>query len=162
MASLFEIDERIANYQMEFDPETGEWINEDEWNEIQMSKEEKIENTALVIKNKMYLLEALKSEKKSIEERIKVLTNEIERLKYRIGVSLGYTKFETPKVKIGWRKSESLIVKDVDKIPKKYLKVEKSTKFLKEEAKKYLKSIQGTNKKCDWAELEEKQNMQLK
>lgn len=161
MASLYQIDERLLNYQMEFDSD-GVWINEDEYNAIQMDKEEKIENTALVIKNKQYLLEALKTEKKSLDERIKVLTNEIDRLKQRVGFSLGYEPFETPKCKISFRKSESVVVTDEDKIPKKYFKTEKVTKLMKDEVKKYLKGIQGSGKKCKWAKLEEKQNLQLK
>lgn len=162
MASLWEIDERLMNYQMEFDPDTGEWVNEDEYNAIQMDKDEKIENTALVIKNKQYLLDALKDEKRNLDDRIKVLTNEIDRLKQRVGFSLGYKPFETPKCKISFRKSKSVVVTDEDKIPKKFFKTEKVTKLMKDEVKKYLASIEGSNKKCNWAKLEEKQNLQLK
>lgn len=161
MASLWEIDERLMNYQMEFDSD-GVWVNEDEYNAIQMDKSEKIENTALVIKNKQYLLEALKNEKKSLDERIKVLTNEIDRLKQKVGFSLGYKPFETSKCKISFRKSESVVVTDEDKIPKKYFKTEKVAKLMKDEVKKYLKGIQGSGKNCKWAKLEEKQNLQLK
>lgn len=161
MASLYDIDERIANYQMEFDSD-GVWCNEDEWNSIQMEKEEKIENTILVIKNKQYLLDALKSEKNNLDERIKVLTNEIKRLKERVGESLNYQKFETPKCKVSFRKSEAVIIKDESKIPKRFFKTEEVTKFLKDEAKKYLKGIKGSDEECDWAELEEHQNIQIK
>lgn len=161
MSSLYEIDARLASYEMEFDSD-GVWINEDEYNAIQMDKSEKIENTALVIKNKQYLLEALKNEKKSLDERIKVLTNEIDRLKQKVGFSLGYKPFETSKCKISFRKSESVVVTDEDKIPKKYFKTEKVTKLMKDEVKKYLKGIQGSEKNCDWASIETKQNIQIK
>lgn len=149
------------NYQMEFD-EDGVWINESEWEAIQMEKEEKIENTILVIKNKQYLLDALKSEKGNIDERIKVLTNEIKRLKERVGESLNYQKFETPKCKVSFRKSEAVVIKDESKIPKKFFKKEEVSTFLKNEAKKYLKGIGGSGKTCEWAELEEHQNIQIK
>lgn len=149
------------NYQMEFDSD-GVWTNESEWEAIQMEKEEKIENTILVIKNKQYLLDALKSEKKNLDDRIKALANEIDKLKERVGASLNYEKFETARCKISFRKSEAVIIKDESKIPKKFFKTEKVTKFLKDEAKKYLKGIKGSGKECDWAELEERQNMQLK
>lgn len=161
MASLWEIDERLMNYQMEFDKD-GVWINEDEWESIKMDKTEKIKNTVRVIENKMALRDAIKAKEKDMDERVKTLNKEIDTLKRRVGASLNYEKFETDEVKITFIKSTALIVTDESKIPERFLKEETKVKFDKDAAKKWYKDIQGTDEECDWATLEIRHNMQIK
>ena len=40
MSSLYELNAKLASYQMEFDPDTGEWINEDELIELLQTEED--------------------------------------------------------------------------------------------------------------------------
>lgn len=161
MASLYEIDQRILNYKMEFD-EDGVWINEDEWESIKMDKEDKIEATALVVKDKEAFLDALKKEKSNIEDRIKACANEIDKLKERIGASLVYEKFETPKVKITYRKSEPVVIPDEALVPDRYVNLTVVRKPVKDNIKKYLKELEVKGEECEWAHLEHKKNVNIK
>lgn len=162
MASLWEIDERLMNYQMEFDPDTGEWVNEDEWDAIQMDKTEKIVNTIKVIENKTALRDAVKAKEKNMSERVKTLDREINYLKARVGASLNYEKFETEDVKITFRKSESVVIKDESKIPAEFMEFKNVASPKKDAIKKYLKGIEGSEEPCEWAEIQTKQNIQIK
>lgn len=161
MASLWEIDERLMRYQMQFN-EDGEWINEDEWNAIEMEKSEKIANTIKVIENKILLRDGIKAKSKSMDERVKALDKEINTLKARVGASLNYEKFETEDVKISFRKSKSVVIPDASKVPAEYMEYKSTASPQKDKIKKYLESIEGSDEKCEWASIETKQNMQLK
>lgn len=142
MASLYEIDERLRileEYMV--DSETGELLSEEEFykklDEVQMALNEKIENTMCFYKNLMSDVESFKAEETKLAQRRKVKENLAERLKTRIndyivfqftdenGVvhndQLNKWKFETPKVKISYRKSEK-VEADIDTIPKEYIK----------------------------------------
>lgn len=179
MASLYEIDEqlRILEEYM-VDAETGEILSEEEFyakfDEIQMALSEKIENTMCFYKNLMSDVEAFKVEEKRLTERRKVKEKLAERLKNRIDsyivaqytdvetgevdtANLNKWKMETPKVKLGYRKSES-VEADVSLLPKEYLKVKTEVSADKTELKKALKD----GKKIQGAELVTKYNMQVK
>ena len=143
MASLYEIDERLRaleNYLV--DSETGEIIEtEEEFNklfdEIQMDLANKIESTMCFYKNLQSDISAFKEEEKKLAQRRKVKENLAERLKNRIDnyIEQQYTdeegnldkdglnkfKFETPKVKISYRKSETVEVENVDLLPKEFV-----------------------------------------
>lgn len=160
--TLWEINEKLNNYQMEIDPETGEWLNESELDELKMSREEKIESMSLVVKNKQALRSALAEENKNFTQRMKALDNEIDRLKNKIGFELEYKPFETSKVKLSFRRSESVEIKDDAKIPDEYLNIEVKRAPRKDAIKKYLKGIEGSDETCEWAELVRKQNLQIK
>lgn len=141
MASLYDIDARLRileEYMV--DEETGEVLSEEEFykklDEVQMALNEKIENTMCFYKNLMADVEAFKAEEEKIKARRKVKENLAERLKKRINdyITYQYTdedgivnienqnqwKFETPKVKLSYRKSEK-VEADIDVIPKKYI-----------------------------------------
>lgn len=161
MASLWEIDEKLMNYQMEFD-EDGVWVNEDEWDAIQMDKTEKIKNTIKVIENKIALRAAIKAKIKGLTDRLKTLDKEIDYLKARVGASLGYEKFETDDVRVTFRKSESVVIPDESKVPAEFMDYKNVASPRKDDIKKYLKGIEGSDEKCDWASIETKQNIQIK
>ena len=150
------------NYQMEFDPDTGEWLNEDEWESIKMDKTEKIKNTIKVIENKTALREAIKAKEKGMNERVKTLDREIEHLKYRVGASLNYEKFETEDVRVTFRKSESVEILNPEAVPERFLKNEVVKTPQKPEIKKYLKEKEAEGEEVPWAKLNRKNNMVLK
>lgn len=180
MASLYEIDERLQmleNYLV--DSETGEIIQtEEEFNklfdEIQMDLNNKIESTMCFYKNLQSDISAFKEEEKKLSQRRKVKENLAERLKNRIDkyIEQQYTdeegnldkdglnkfKFETPKVKISYRKSETVEVEDIDSLPKEFVKekIEKSAD--KMALKQYLK----VGKNVKGAKLITNINMQVK
>lgn len=160
MASLYDIDRQLRileDYMV--DEETGEILSEEEFykkfDEIQMALSDKIENTMCFYKNLMSDVEAFKAEEEKLKKRRIVKENLAERLKNRIDnyITFQYTdengnvdteslnkwKMETPKVKLSYRKSDSVEVIDSNAIPKDYLKIEEKVSLDKVKAKKDLK-----------------------
>ena len=141
MANLYEIDyqlQMLEDYMV--DVETGEILDEDSFNakfdEIQMALSEKIESSICFVKNLQADIEAFKTEEKNIAQRRKVKENLAERIKNRIDnyIRMKYTnedgvvdtdglnkfKMETPRMKLSYRKSDSVDVYDIDSLPKEY------------------------------------------
>lgn len=162
MASLYEINNAIALYEMEFDPDTGEWINESELDALQMDRAEKIESLLLWAKNLNAEGMAIKAEADVLKDRYKRIENKIRRIEDYVASSLAGEKFSTPRVEVSWRKSEKVIIPDEFKVPDKFVNLSVERNPVKAEIKKYLKSIEGTDEKCEWASLEVKNNMSVK
>ena len=162
MASLYEINNAIAMYEMEFDPDTGEWINEAELDALQMDRAEKIESLLLWAKNLTAEGMAIKAEADVLKDRYKRIENKIRRIEDYVASSLAGEKFSTPRVEVSWRKSEKVIIPNDFLVPDKFVNLSVERKPVKSEIKKYLKSIEGTDEKCEWASLEVKNNMSVK
>ena len=161
MSSLYELNAKLLAYEMKFD-ENGEWINEDELTELQMAKEEKREGIALYIKNLEAEAQAVYTEKENFDERYKRLINEANHLHDYLAFDLDGEEFKTSKVEIKWRKSEAVEILDESKVPDKYVKCSVVRKPLKNEIKKYLKGIEGSDEQCEWARLNKRNNMSIK
>ena len=157
MANLYELNKKIADFEFQIDEETGEILNADELDAIQMERDEKIENIALWVKNLSADIAAYKKEKEVFAEKERLATNKRERLKAYLADSLAGDKFSTARVSITWRKSQSVEVADRRALPKEFLK-EQEPNVDKAGLKKALKAgaiIEG-------ARLVEKQNLQIK
>lgn len=115
---LYEIEQAMMEC---VDPETGEIIDEEMIEALNMAKEEKIENICLWIKNLQAEAIALKAEKDNFADRERVTKNKIESLKKYISHVLDGQKFETTKVKVGFRKSTSLEILESAIIPDNFL-----------------------------------------
>ena len=103
---LYEIN---AELEKLIDQETGEISDFDAFSDLSMQREDKIENTALWIKNLLSDAAALKAEEKTLAERRKVAENRAASLKEFLAAMLtADEKFETPRVKLSWRKSSSV------------------------------------------------------
>lgn len=161
MSSLYELNAKLAVYEMEFD-EDGCWVNEDELDELKMEREEKIENICLWAKNLRAEASAIKSEEKALADRRKAKENKADHLEDYVALNLDGAKFETPRVKILWRKSESVEILDESKIPDEFLDISTVRKPIKAEIKKYLKGIEGSDDTCEWARIDPKRNMSIK
>lgn len=124
MGSLYEINERIdALTEQMIDPETGE-VDEsimDQIEQLGMEKKQKIEYIALKIKNLRAEAQSLKAEKESFDKRMKQTQNKAESLERYLGNILAGEPFSTTKVKITWRKSESVEIVNAENIPDKYM-----------------------------------------
>lgn len=156
--TLFEIDKAIADFEWEIDESTGEVLNPYGLDELQMARDEKCENIALLIKNKTAEKEAVEEQKKVFDQRAKVLGNEIQRLKDYLTYALDGQKFSTPRVVVGFRKSESVHITDEYLVPDEYCNftvVKKPDKTRIKDALKKGKDVMGT-------ELVEKQSAQIK
>ena len=105
--TIYEIDNEIMNC---IDMETGEVIDTEKLNDLQMERDAKIENVALWIKELNAEAEAIKNEKQALAERQRVAENKAESLKNWLAYALNGEKFKTAKCSISYRNSESVEV----------------------------------------------------
>ena len=107
--TIYEIDQAIMEC---VDLETGEIIDTEQLDKLQMERDAKLENVACWIKDLKAEAEALKNEKQALAERQKVAENKAESLKKWLAYALQGEKFKTPKCAISFRKSEAVEVTD--------------------------------------------------
>ena len=154
MMKLYEIDSEILDC---VDVETGEIFDVDRFEELSMAREAKIENICMWIKNLKAEAEALKAEKDAFAKRQKAAENKMESLKNYITYYLAGTSFESAKVKVSYRKSESLEIAEGANIPEEFLKY-KAPDVDKTELKKAVKN----GLKVAGVQIVENQNIQIK
>ena len=151
---LYEIDSAILDC---LDLETGEIFDVDRFEELELERTAKIENICLWIKNLKAEAEALKAEKDAFAARQKSAENKMESLKRYITGYLEGTSFESSKVKVSFRKSETVEIMEGAIIPDEYLRF-KEPEVNKTDLKKALKAgvqIAGVS-------IIENQNIQIK
>ena len=117
--NLFQIDQAILNC---FDAETGELFDGEMFAALQMSREEKIENACLLIKNLKAEAAALQAEKLAFAARQKSVESKVESLQRYITEYLAGSPFKTTKVAVSFRRSEALQIDADAVIPEEYLK----------------------------------------
>ena len=122
--NLFEIENEIMSC---VDMETGEIIDVEKLEQLQMDRDSKIENIACWIKNLAADAEALKAQKQAFADRQKAAENKVESLKKYLAAHLGGQKFSTDKVEISFRKTSAVNVTDMAQIPEEFLKYAEPT-----------------------------------
>lgn len=153
--NLFELNQAVRDFELEIDEETGEILNADALDSLELERDTKIENIALWIKNLKAEAEAVKKQKEAFYSREKALTNKAERLKEYLANNLMGEKFKTERVVLSWRKSQAVEVDD-NFSDERFIKYE--PKISKSEIKDALKSgeiIEG-------ARLIENNSLQIK
>lgn len=151
--NLYEIDREILSC---IDYETGEILDVQRLEMLEIAKEKKIENVALWIKNLESEAAALKKEKNSFAQREKSVKNKIESLKKYLENALQGQKFQTTKCAISFRASTTLEMSEKAEIPEEFRKY--SFDLDKTKMKEALKN--GANYKGFW--LQKKQNISIK
>ena len=101
--TIYEIDQAIMNC---VDAETGEIIDTEQLDRLQMERDTKLENVACWIKDLKAEAEALKAEKQALAERQRVAENKAESLKKWLAYVLDGQKFSTSKCAVSFRKTE--------------------------------------------------------
>ena len=104
---LYEIDNAILEC---IDMETGEVIDAEKLDALNMERDAKIENVVLWIKDLKAEAEAIKAEKLTLAERQKIAENKVESLKKWVAYALGGQKFSTAKCAVSFRNTESVEV----------------------------------------------------
>ena len=104
---LYEIDNAILDC---IDLETGEVIDSEKLDALNIERDAKIENVVLWIKDLKAEAEAIKAEKLALAERQKVAENKVESLKKWVAYALGGQKFSTAKCAVSFRNTESVEV----------------------------------------------------
>lgn len=164
MSSLYEIDKAYMSALNNFtvDEETGEvFFNDDELQKLEDDFKSKADNIACYIKDLTTLNNAMKAEKASLEARYKANEAKINKLKCYLSQSLemrDMRNLETPRNKLSFRKSTSVVISDERIVPIKYIKTVITEKVDK-------KAISDALKKGELIEgcyLLESNNLQIK
>lgn len=157
MATLYDLTGQFLEiYNMEIDDETKlDTLEAIDWT---ADYENKVEGYVKVIKSLEADIEARKNEKKRLDDLNKSDQTKIENLKSALAVSMtetGQTKVDTTLFKVGFRKSEAVMV-DETKLPKKY-----QVATYKPD-KKTLKELLKSGKHIKGATLEERSNLSIR
>ena len=165
--TLYEIDFQIKQFldslMDSVDEETGEVkeIDPSELEALNEAREQKLENIALYIKNLEAESKAIKEEEKNLKERMEWAEKKAEGLRNLLSQSMtnaGETKFNTARCAISFRKSEAVVITDMDLLEDMYIKKKLTIDADKALIKKDLKA----GLLMDGAHLEERQNIQIK
>lgn len=157
MTTLYELTGQFLEiYNMDIDDETKlDTLEAIDWTS---DYETKVEGYVKVIKSLEADIEARKNEKKRLDELNKSDQTKIDNLKAALAVSMtetGQTKVDTTLFKVGFRKSEAVVV-DETKLPKKY-----QVATYKPD-KKTLKELLKSGKRIKGAVLEERSNLSIR
>lgn len=155
MASLWQIDREIMDC---IDMDTGEVVDVERLSKLQMVRERKLEGVALCIKNLRADAVAYKAEKEAFAEREKQAKDKAERLSEWLTKALdGGQRFQTNRVAVSFRKSESVLV-DEGKCPEEYM----NKKVTYSPDKTRIKAAIKAGKTVEGCELVLKDNIQIK
>lgn len=157
MATLYDLTGQFLEiYNMEIDDETKlDTLEAIDWT---TDYESKVEGYVKVIKSLEADIEARKNEKKRLDGLNKSDQSKIDNLKAALATSMaetGQTKVDTTLFKVGFRKSEAIVV-DETKLPKKY-----QVATYKPD-KKTLKELLKSGKHIKGATLEERSNLSIR
>lgn len=111
--TLYEIDQKIYALQ---DAETGEILDYEAFEKLQMDRERKIENTALWVKELLAEAEAIQEEVKALQERQRRNNAKAERLKGYLERALAGMKFTTPRCEVTFCTTSSLYIEDATRL----------------------------------------------
>ena len=103
---LYEIDEAILDC---FDAETGEILDEERLNELQIERDAKIEGAALAVKIFRSNAAAIKAEIDALKKRADSYLKRADGYEHWLGQTLAGEKFETAKCAVSFRKSEQTV-----------------------------------------------------
>lgn len=163
--SLYEINkhlEQVLSEGISWDEETGEVLfDEESIEQLELDRKEKIEGTALFLKNLTAEAAALEAEENTLRARREQKNKTIERLKSYLSYNLTsaeQTKFETGRVLLSFRKSEAVEVRDMELLPKEFIR----TKTTEEANKTAIKAAIKSGESVAGAELVTKMNLQIK
>lgn len=163
MANVYELDAKISSC-IQLDEEhvvsvdDGEILNLQQFEALQMERDAKIEGMCCYIKNKLAEADAIDAEANTLSHRSGVIRKEVERCKAYLAGALYGEKFETPRCKISWRKSEICNVLSLEAIPDEY----KRTKVTVDADKTAIKKAIKAGAEVPGAEVIQKLNMTLK
>ena len=115
--TIYEIDQAIMRC---VDLETGEIIDTEQLDKLQMERDAKIENVACWIKEIKAEAEALKDEKMAFAERQKVADNKAESRKQWLAYALDGKAFKSTRASVSFRKSQAVEIADIYKVDENY------------------------------------------
>lgn len=153
MTTLYKIEQSILDC---IDMETGEIIDKQRLDELNLDKERKLENVALWVKNLNSDIEDYKAEKQIFEKKIKATNDKIEWLKNYLANSLNGSKFKTARVSVFYRNSERVVIEDATQLPTTFISFEPKID------KRSLKEALKNGEDFAGAHLEQCSNIQIR
>ena len=154
--TIYEIEAAILET---VDEETGEIIDLERLEALEMERDRKISNVACWIKDLKAEAEAIKAEKQALDKRQKAAENKAESLKTWLQTVLEGEKFKDSRCSISYRKSEKVVFAEdfaYVTLPDSMKKV--TVEPRKTEIKDYLK----TGATIEGVELVESSNIQIR
>lgn len=142
MANIYQIRAEIENFAAEVDEETGEFLNADAWDELNMAFEEKVENTACYIKNLKAEISAIEAEAKLLKERAAAKSKKAAQLEKLLADNLSGQKFETARCVVSFRKSTAVEITDESVLPEHLITIKTTSAPNKTAITKLLKDGQ--------------------
>ena len=157
--TLYEINEQIQKaIELGFDPETGEILDETALEQLQMDRDEKIENICLYIKDLYAEADAIYNERRALEEREKASEKKADSLSRYLQTMLDGQKFKTAKCAVSYRKTQAVQITDESLLPKEYLRFKTTSAPDKTAIKDAIKA----GKDVPGATLEDRTSMSIK
>lgn len=157
--TIYDIDSAIAAL---VDPETGELGDYEAFQRLQMEREAKIENLALLYKEVRATAEAIKAETEKLIQRRRVLENNARRMQDYLARVLDGEKFSSARCAVSYRRSEGTETDpefvDWAREHRPELLMEQQPKVDTAQLKRELKD----GLVCDYARLVERQNVQVR
>ncbi len=157
MARLYEIMQEIEGFEFEVDGETGEILNADALDLLEIERDTKIENICLWIKNLRADARAYRDEKAAFDEKRKRAENKAKSLERYVQGALNGAKFNTGRVSVSYRKSEAVECGNAAGVDGAYLR-QRPPELDKAKIRDAIK--QGV--KVEGCRLVERQNIQIK
>lgn len=155
--TLYEINGKIREFLAEnVDPETGEVLNLDTLNNLEMERTEKLENYALAVKNYRAAIAAIKAEEDNLKARRERLERTKDKLSEILKAELNGEKMSTARVQISYKRSQVTEILDIRIIPDKFLK------FTPEPKKTEIKAAINAGENVCGAAVVEKISMVIK
>lgn len=161
--NLYNISEELLNFQFNIDEETGEILNINDLDNLQMAFNEKAENIIKYIKNLDSECAALKKEEEMFAERRKAKEKKINSLKnYLSGIMMfnGTEKLEFTSGVASFRKSKAVEILDESVLGKDFLKEKVSVEYVPD--KKLIKETIESGTEVLGAILTERKNLNIK
>lgn len=149
---LYEIDAAIDEC---IDMETGEILDEERLEALEMERSKKIEGALLAAKNHRAQAAAIREAIKGMTERARRAETIADGYEAWVKRTLAGSKFETPYVQVTYRPSQAVIVDDIDKLPMEFVRTKYEAD--KTSLKKALKDGEVPG-----AHLEDRVNMVIK
>lgn len=163
MLKLYEIDQAILDC---VDLETGEILDPEKLDALQMEREQKLEGVALWVKDLKAEAEAVKAEADKLIARKKSLENKIDGLKNWLLYALNGEKLKTPRCNVYQTHSQKVVIDDEKALVDMLMTSPFGEKFLRvkepEIDKNALKDSMKQGYEYEFAHLEQTESVVIK
>lgn len=144
------------------DPETGELLDFEAFDALNMAREEKLENAALWYKDLTATASAIREEEKALAERRKAAEQKAGSLKRYLSRWLDGARFETPRVAVTYRSSKAVEIADEAAFVASYGDRDDFVSYTPKISKTAVSAALKNGEVLTGAELVDRVNMQIK